>query len=281
MEFTATENANGALVRPQSTTRGIGVLFGVNLRSPFDRNPSWRAMRGMAPAEKLAAYRDPARRAVLVAEAEANGPFAADLERHYVITGPTPDYRPDPARSLPGIAAARGCSLAEAYLDVMLETGGQAYINHPILNPTFEAVEEMITDPMVMLGLADSGAHCNQIMDASQPTWVLTHWARERGVYTIEEAVRRLSSDTAQAFGIADRGVLAPGAKADVNVLDLDAMTLHMPEVAHDFPGGAQRLVQKASGYDYTLVNGAVFMEGGEHTGALAGDLLRSGPDRR
>jgi N-acyl-D-aspartate/D-glutamate deacylase len=133
----------------------------------------------------------------------------------------------------------------------------------------------------VVLGLADAGAHVKQIMDASQPTWYLTHWVRDRGTFGLPDAIRRLSSDTAQLFGLADRGVLAPGMRADVNVIDLDGMRLAMPEVAYDFPGGAGRLVQKATGYDYTLVNGRVFMEDGEHTGALAGELLRSGPDRR
>ena len=281
IEFTQEGNAAGANIRPQSTARGIGVLFGVHIRSPFDRNPAWKAMRPMAAAEKLAAYADPQQRAELIAQANENGPFAEDLERHYLLDGPDPDYRPDPEKSLPAIAARRGVSLAEAYMDLMIESGGVSFINHPLLNPTFEAVEEMLTDPLVVLGLADSGAHVGQIMDASQPTWFLTHWVRDRGVFGIEDAIRRLTSDTAELFGLDGRGVLAPGAFADVNVLDLDGMRLAMPDYTHDFPGGAGRLIQKAQGYDYTLVNGEVFMERGEHTGALAGTLLRSGPDQR
>jgi N-acyl-D-amino-acid deacylase len=281
MQFTADHNAAGANIRPQSTARGIGVLFGAHIRSPFDRNPAWKAMRGMTVPEKLAAYADPAQRAELIAQADANGPTADELNRHYLLDGPDPDYRPDPAKSLPAIASARGVGLAEAYLDLMIESGGEAFINHPLLNPDFEAVEEMLLDPMVVLGLADSGAHVGQIMDASQPTWFLTHWVRDRGVFGIEDAIRRLTSDTAELFSIEDRGVLAPGAYADVNVIDLDGMRLAMPEYVHDFPGGAGRLIQKAEGYDYTIVNGEVFMESGEHTGALSGSLLRSGPDQR
>lgn len=281
MRLTHEGNAAGANVRPQSTARGIGILAGAQIRSPFDRSPSWKAMRGMPLAEKLAAYADPEKRRVLIAEAEQNGPFADDLKAHYLLEGPDPDYRPDPTRALPAIAAARGVSMAEAYLDIMVASGGTAYFNHPLLNPEFEAVEEMLSDPLVVLGLADAGAHVGQIMDASQPTWFLTHWVRNTGTFTIEDAIRRLTSDTAEVFGIADRGVLRPGAFADVNVIDLDGMRLHMPDYVHDFPGGAGRLVQKATGYDYTLVNGQVFMDHGEHTGALAGSLLRSGPDRR
>ena len=281
LEMTHRCNAAGANIRPQTTARGIGVLFGPRIRSPFDRNPAWRAMRSLSVADKLAAYADPVRRAELVSQAQENGPFADELERLYVLEGPDPDYTPDAARSLPVMAAARSVSLAEVYMDVMLASAGTAYINHPHLNPTFEAVEEMLRDPMVVLGLADSGAHVGQIMDASQPTWLLSYWVRKRGLFRIEEAIRRLTSDTAELFGIADRGVLAPGARADVNVIDFDRLRLHMPDYVRDFPAGAGRLIQKADGYDYTLVNGEVFMEAGEHTGALAGSLLRSGADLR
>lgn len=281
MDFAVEENAAGAQLRPQSTVRGIGVLAGLETRSPFDRSPAWKALRPLDRAARLAVLHDPARRAELIAEADQNGPFADELSQHFLVTGPHPDYTPDPARSLPAVAAARGLSLAAAYIDVLLETNGSAVFNFPVGNPTFEAVEDMITNPVVVLGLADSGAHCTQIMDASQPTWLLTHWLREKQIYTVEEAIRRMTSDTADLFGIAERGVLQPGAFADVNVLDLDGMTLGMPIIERDFPGGAPRFVQRATGYDYTLVNGQVFMESGQHTGALAGTLLRSGPDLR
>jgi N-acyl-D-aspartate/D-glutamate deacylase len=127
------------------------------------------------------------------------------------------------------------------------------------------------------MGLADAGAHVGQTMDASAPTYLLTYWARERGVLSIEDAVRRLSSDTASTFGIRDRGVVREGAFADVNVIDWDALALPVPEFVHDFPHGAGRFLQRAHGYDATIVNGQVFMEQGEHTGALAGVLLRGG----
>ncbi|MDA0822812.1 MAG: amidohydrolase family protein [Proteobacteria bacterium] len=281
MEFAAASNAAGANLRPQTTARGIGVLFGPHIRSPFDRNDAWRAMRTLSVAEKLAVYADPDRRTQLIAEARANGPNETELAHLYLIDGPVPDYQPDPNKALPAIAKRRGITMAEAYMDLMLESQGRSFINHPILNPDFSAVEEMLLDPMVALGLADSGAHVGQIMDASQPTWFLTHWVRERGLFGIEDAIRRLTSDTAELFGIEGRGVLKPGAFADVNVLDLPGMSLGVPDYANDFPGGAGRLIQRATGYDYTLVNGQVFMESGEHTGALSGALLRSGPDLR
>ena len=138
-----------------------------------------------------------------------------------------------------------------------------------------DAVEAMLRQPVVAMGLADSGAHVGQIMDASQPTWLLSYWVRERGFFSIEEAVRRWTSDTADLFGVEGRGRLHAGALADVNVIDLDAMEVGIPEYVHDFPGGAGRYVQTATGYDYTLVNGEVFMQDGKPTGNLAGRMLR------
>jgi N-acyl-D-aspartate/D-glutamate deacylase len=126
----------------------------------------------------------------------------------------------------------------------------------------------------IVLGV--SGAHVCLIMDASLPTWFLLHWVRDRAKYTIADAIRRMTSDTARLFGIADRGVLHAGAFADVNVVDLDALALRIPEFVHDFPAGAGRYVQRADGYRATVVNGAVFVEHGEPTGAYAGHTLRS-----
>jgi N-acyl-D-amino-acid deacylase len=128
----------------------------------------------------------------------------------------------------------------------------------------------------VTLGLADAGAHVGQIMDTSQPTFLLTYWVRERQRWTLEEAVRRLTSDTADLFGFADRGVVRAGAYADVNVIDLDHLTLPQPQFVRDLPNGAGRYIQGANGYDYTIVNGEVFMDHGTHTGALAGRVVRS-----
>jgi N-acyl-D-amino-acid deacylase len=185
-------------------------------------------------------------------------------------------YDVQPADSLAAHAAARGVTPVEAYLDLHLERAGDVVCNYPFLNQRLDAVEWMLDDPVVTLGLADAGAHVSQIMDSSQPTFFLTYWVREQGRWTLEEAIRRLTSDTADLFGLADRGVLRPGAYADVNVVDLDGMVLHQPEFVRDFPNGAGRYVQRADGYVATVVNGEVFMERGEHTGVLPGRLLRS-----
>ncbi|MCB1011990.1 MAG: amidohydrolase family protein, partial [Microthrixaceae bacterium] len=131
-------------------------------------------------------------------------------------------------------------------------------------------------DPVTIMGLADAGAHATQIMDASQPTYFLAHWVRDEGLLSIEAGVHALTADTAGFIGYTDRGTVTEGAFADLNVLDLDALSLPVPEIVHDFPGGAPRFVQRAEGIEHTIVNGRPFMEGGSHTGELAGRILRS-----
>ncbi|NLA35290.1 MAG: amidohydrolase family protein, partial [Actinobacteria bacterium] len=162
------------------------------------------------------------------------------------------------------------------YIDALIATDGAAVANWPVLNNDFAAIEEQLKSPSSIIGLADSGAHATQIMDASQPTFFLSYWIRDRGVMSLEEGVRRITSDTANFIGFADRGVLRPGAYADVNVLDYDNLGLPVPEMVRDFPGGSPRFIQRAHGVSHTIVNGAPFMEAGEHTGAVAGRLLRT-----
>jgi N-acyl-D-aspartate/D-glutamate deacylase len=183
-------------------------------------------------------------------------------------------YDCNPAESLAAYAERGGTTAVEAYLNLIDESNGAVTLNWPILNQDFPAISEMLTDPRMMLGLADSGAHVGQILDASQPTFFLSYWIRERGLMSIGEGVNCLTGQPAELFGFGDRGRLVEGAKADVNVLDLDSLFLPLPTFAHDFPGGAGRFVQRSEGYGWTLVNGEVFMENGEHTGALTGKPL-------
>jgi N-acyl-D-aspartate/D-glutamate deacylase len=139
-----------------------------------------------------------------------------------------------------------------------------------------DAVGEMLADPNMLLGLADSGAHVSQICDTSFSTYFLSYWVRERELFSLEAGIRKLTSEPADFFGLQERGVLREGAFADVNVFDFDALRVQLPEFVHDLPAGAGRFIQRATGIDCTLVNGEIFMEKGEHTGALAGRLLRS-----
>ncbi len=275
IEFVKGENSDGARVRPQTTARGVGILFGLETRTPFDRAPSWKELRAARNGRKLQMVRDATFRQTLIAEADVHG-TPLKLDEVFVLPDGEARYDCDPSDSLAAIAVERGVSPAAAFIELVLESDGALVANMPFLNQDLAAVETMLDDPLVTLGLADAGAHVGQIMDASQPTFLLTYWVRERQRWSIEEAVRRLTSDTADLFGIRDRGRLTPGAFADVNVIDLDELFLPHPEYVHDFPGGAGRYIQGSKGYDHTLVNGYVFMEHGEHTGVLAGRMLRS-----
>ena len=275
MELAATANQAGSQLRPQITPRSVGVLFSFAANTLIDDLASFQALRPLDLAGRVAAIRDPELRARLVEEGRSKAiePF----EIMYLMpAGSDARYVYDESDSIAAIARRRGVTPVEAYLDEMDASDGRSVVNWPVMNERDDAVREMVTSPVTIMGLADAGAHATQIMDASQPTWLLSHWVRDEGVLSIEEGVRRLTSDTAQFIGYRDRGVLAPGAYADVNVIDLDGLALDVPEIVHDFPGDAPRFVQRARGIEHTIVNGEAFMEAGEHTGALAGRLLRS-----
>ncbi len=269
-------NARGARIRPQTAPRFIGVLTGIAHRTPFDFHPSWAALRPLDLAARLAALRDPAHRARLVAEAKGE---RASLAPWFVLNGPSGEARYDcrPENALLAVAERRGVLPVEAFIDLALETEGRLLLCLPFLNQEERAVGEMLADDVVLMGLADAGAHVGLTMDASAPTYLLTHWVRERGALTPERAIQRLTSDTARAFGIAGRGELREGAFADLNVIDPARLALPVPAFLHDFPNGAGRFAQRASGYVATFVNGVPFLEGGAHTGALAGRVLRAG----
>jgi N-acyl-D-amino-acid deacylase len=276
LDFNREENARGALLRPQTTARGIGMIYNIFNRTPWDRTESWRALRKLDREGKLSALRDPAQRTRLIADAE-NAERIPRAETMFVLPEGDARYDCRPEDSLAAHAARRNVSAAEAFIDLVLARNGALNLNYPILNHQLSAVEEMLDMDLVTLGLADAGAHVGQIMDTSQPTFLLTYWVRERARWSLPQAIRRLTSDTADLFGIADRGRIAVGAYADINVIDFEGLSLPQPEYVNDLPGGAGRYIQGASGYDYTIVNGAVFMENGEHTGALDGRVVRGG----
>jgi N-acyl-D-amino-acid deacylase len=277
LEFVDDEGARGARLRPQTTARSIGLLFGIAHRTFYDGLPSWKGLQPLDLDGRLAALDDDDRRAELIREAEARPP---GLDPSFLFLVGTSDahYAYASDDSLAAHAARAGESPPATFVRLARESRGRALFSFPFLNQRLDAVDELLHHPGVMLGLGDSGAHVGQIMDASLPTFFLSHWVRDKQVFSIEDGIRRLTSDTAEAFGVADRGVIREGAYADLNVLDLDALHLPLPEYVHDFPGGAGRFVQRGDGYDATVVNGRVFMRGGEPTGELAGTVLRSGP---
>ncbi|MBM4385749.1 MAG: amidohydrolase family protein [Deltaproteobacteria bacterium] len=269
-------NARGAKLRPQTAPRFIGVLTGIAHRTPFDFHPSWRALSELSLTARLAVLRDPARRGQLVAEARAD---RDSLAPWFVLNGPAgrAQYDCRPENKLLALAERRGVLPVEAFIDLALETEGKLLLCLPFLNQDEAPIGAMLGDEVVLMGLADAGAHVGLTMDASAPTYLLSHWVLARGALSPERAVQRLTSDTARAFGIAQRGELRVGSFADVNVIDPARLALPVPEYVHDFPNGAGRFAQRASGYAATFVNGQPFMQGGVHTGALAGRVLRGG----
>ena len=233
IEFAKEENASGANIRPQTTSRGIGVIYTLANRHPWSSNGAWKELAALDLEAQVAALADPSWRARLVADSEKVRPDASMV---YVLPEGDANYDCAPAHRLTAIAEARGVSPVEAFIDLNIETGGRVNLNFPALNQSFDAIQEMLDDPVVSLGLADAGAHVGQIMDTSQPTYFLTTWVRDRQRWTLAEAIRRLTSDTADLFGIAERGRLVEGAFADINVIDLEGMRLPQPEFVHDFP---------------------------------------------
>ena len=273
IEFVEEENALGARLRPQTTSRGVGGLFALDHRTPFDGSTSWKMLKDKSLSERLAMLEDETIRNSLC---DLDVEPQLNFEISYLLFDGAVDYQHDDENSLASHAKRMNLSPVEAFVQLNRQHNGRVVIYHPGLNQSMEAIEEMLVNPTVAMGLADSGAHVGQIMDASSPTWLLSYWVRDRGILSLEEAIRGWTSDTANLFGINDRGLLREGCFADVNIIDLENLSINLPEYKHDFPGGAGRYVQTGEGYDYVLVNGEVFMENGQHAGALSGKVLRS-----
>jgi N-acyl-D-amino-acid deacylase len=275
LEQISASATRGAQIFAQSTTRGIGVLFGFVNRTPFDRAPSWRALRTLELEEKVAKLRNPKYRATMIREALADPP-PIDFSQIFLLPQGEARYDHRADESLAAHAQRLDVSPAEAFITLSIERDGKAVFNYPFLNPSFDAVQTMLHHPRVVIGLGDSGAHVGQIMDSSLPTYFLKYWVKERQHFTLEQAIRKLTLDTAQLFGIQGRGVIRQGAYADLNVIDFDNLRLPPPTFVQDLPAGGSRYIQQSAGYKHTLVNGQVFMDGLEHTGAFAGQVLRS-----
>jgi N-acyl-D-aspartate/D-glutamate deacylase len=189
--------------------------------------------------------------------------------------GESPQYVADPGQNLLAVAEAAGEHWSETFLRLSRETDGRALFTLRMFNLNLEALGEFFQSEHVFPSLGDAGAHVSQIMDAGWATFVLSHWVRQTGLYSMGEGIRRLTSAPARVIGLSDRGRLEPGLRADVNVFDPDTVAEKHPEIVHDFPGGAPRFIQRAVGYKATLVNGRISVLDGEHTGARAGTVLR------
>jgi len=277
LDYVEEENALGADLHPQTTSKHIGVLLGLSARTPFDRAEGWAEMTDLPLEEKIVRLSNPETREMLIKAAEERlEGLPLDWGKFYALPDDPVRHDLRPEESVAAKAEKRGVSIPEQWIDEALELEGKRLFIFPVLNQQMDAAAEMLTRPYVTLGLADAGAHSKQIMDASQPTFFLTHWVREKGMFSLEEGIRRMTSDTADLFGIQNRGRLKQGSFADINIIDFDGMSLEYPEIVNDFPGGAGRFIQRSTGYSKTIVNGEVFMQDGEHSGALNGKMLRN-----
>ncbi|MGJ5094891.1 N-acyl-D-amino-acid deacylase family protein [Bradyrhizobium oligotrophicum] len=277
--------ARGLSVTAQIAARPVGLLLGLELsRNPLQTHPSYQAIAHLPLAERVARMRDPQVRAAILSEqaSATDDPlfFKPNYDKMYLLGDP-PDYEQPPERSLGAQARARGARPEELAYDAMLTDGGRGMLYVPFLNYSdgnLDATYEMLRDPRSVPGLSDGGAHCGIICDASFPTYLLTHWTRDRkrgDRLSIPFVVAAQSRKTALSVGLDDRGLIAPGYKADVNVIDYDRLHLHPPKVHYDLPVGGRRLMQEVDGYDATIVSGVVTRRHGEATGARPGRLVR------
>lgn len=284
MDYSDEAMAQGVNLRPVVAPRAVGLLMGLEgSQNPFAGTRTYHEIAGLPLGERVRRMRDPEVRARILAEDPyefSTWPLLKSLsyKKMYRFGNP-PDYTPDVADSLQAIAERQRRRPEEVAYDVLLEDEGMGFIHVPFANYAsgdLRVCEEMLANPNAIMGLGDGGAHVGFILDAGFQTWMLTYWVKERGVMAAEEAIRRMTSDTADEMGLPDRGRIRPGLRGDLNVVDLDRLEFGSPYVAYDLPTGGKRLLQKAVGYDATVVAGQITYRDGVSTGARPGRLVRS-----
>jgi N-acyl-D-aspartate/D-glutamate deacylase len=277
---------DGLPMRAQVCGRPVGVLLGLDLTmNPFTAHPVYQEIKDKTLQEKVAALRDPDFRArLLSSRPDPNNPFVKSLLRNFgklFTLDAVPDYEPEADRTVEAIAKARSVTNEEAALDILLEDDGRGMLYLPFLNYANGSLDpsyEMLSSKATIPGLSDGGAHVGMICDGSFPTSMLTHWTRDRSrgpKFSLEWTVKRQTADTAHWIGLHDRGLIAPGYRADLNVIDYDNLTLHRPVILRDLPANGRRLMQRASGYTATIVAGQTIYRDGDPTGAKPGRLVR------
>ena len=294
--------ANGANIKAQIALRAPGLILGwESTVHPFSLHPEYLPLADLSPEDRLEKLRDPSVRESLI-----NGaPYFMQENNHHdgdglpsgngvgalitlgfdnmfrLMQDGVPNYEPEGKDSVAEIAKAEGKPPAEIVFNMLMENDGKGYVFLPLLNyanQNYDHIYEMFHNENTVLSLSDGGAHCGVITDASFPTYLLSHWVRDRSRgdrFSLEKAVAAQTSGTAALYGLHDRGTVAPGMKADLNVIDFDALQLHEPKMVYDLPAGGRRLIQEISGYRYTIVSGVITYKDGTPTGKLPGKLIR------
>lgn len=278
-------SARGLNITAQVPARPVGLMLGLELsRNPFQTHPSYKAIAHLPLAERLKRLHQPETKAAILSEhaTTTDDPlfFRPNYDKMYLLGNP-PDYEQSPENTLGAQAKRQGRRPEELAYEAMLTEEGRGMLYVPFLgysDGNLDATREMMLEPNAVPGLSDGGAHCGIICDASFPTYLLTHWTRDRSrgeKLSIPFVVAAQARRTALSVGLSDRGVIAPGFKADVNVIDYDKLHLHPPKVHYDLPVGGRRLLQQVDGYDATIVSGVVTQRDGNATGAHPGKLVR------
>jgi N-acyl-D-amino-acid deacylase len=291
LRWTEAANARGAKLHPQSAGRPGGVLTGFQAKHLFQRRPTYLKLAHLPLPERMRELRRPEVRAAILGESDDAPASSALMDNLHVVfargieqifpLGEPVDYEPPPERSVAAQARREGVEPQARIYDLMCEQDGRAMLLMPTLNfvrGNHDALYEMLSHPDVILGLADGGAHCGLICDASTPTYMLTHWVRDRQRgprLALEYAVKKQTTETANLYGLRDRGEIAAGKRADLNVIDLGALALPAPYTICDLPAGGQRMMQDARGYAATIVGGVVTRRDDADTGARPGRLVR------
>ena len=274
--------ADGLAIKGQFYPRPIGMLFGLGLSyHPFSLNPSYRLIEHLPLAQKLAAMRQPDLRARLLSEAPDDpNPFfvrVVQMTQMLFALGDPPNYNPAPQESIKARAASLGIDERELIYDELLAQNGSAFLYCPMGNYVdnrFDAALDFFGMSGAILGLGDGGAHYGMICDAAYPTYVLAEYVRKQRI-PLQTAISMLARETAAAVGLRDRGIIQPGFKADLNVINLEKLKLRTPCIRNDLPGNGRRLTQQAEGYEATIVSGQITYQNGQPTGALPGRLVR------
>ena len=283
-------NAAGAHLVPQVMGRPAGLMLSWDTFNPFNERPSYKEIADVPIEQRVALLREPARRKQILSEGEHDNAGMVIMQHAMHSAFPMdqgPVFEPDPSESIAARAEAAGCDPLEMLYDTMCDLAANSKDGKTRMMAVFfsgyaagdcEALGEMMRDPVTVVGLADGGAHCSMICDASLPTYMLSHWVRDRTRgerIPLEDTIRMLTKEPAELYGLGDRGIIEPGRRADLNLIDLAAISLDLPEITPDLPTGASRVLQRGHGYRATICAGEITFRDGEPTGARPGKLVR------